>query len=151
MTPLADLAALSARLGMALDEHEAEGERAQAALEDASALVRSESGKDWLDEHDDLVLDLPEIIAQVTLAAAYRAFRNPDGTAQASVGDVSVSYSRDGAAGSVFLTRAERRAVRKAGGVVAVGSLTLQTPYLQGQDPLYTSDGFPLGPLPWEA
>jgi hypothetical protein len=164
LPPLADLAALGTRLGMELvdahgDPTEPEGVRAQAALEDASALVRTEAGKSFTDEaHAVLDAGIPDIIVSIVLAAAYRAFRNPEGTSQSSIGDVSVSFAREGSAGAVFLTKAEQRAIRKAAGRNTFGTIVMASPYMvnvtdvnhlvPGSDP--GSDPVPLGPFPWE-
>ena len=102
-------------------------ERAKAALEDASALVRNEAGEEWLDDDGDLET-VPAAIVAVTLEVARRAFKNPDGVSQAAVGDVSVSYARDDGSGIVYLTRDERRVIRRAGGRQAVGSIQLTAP-----------------------
>lgn len=133
--PFATLAELAERLGTVLDEHAADGQRALAALVDASELIRSEGGKTWLDEHGEVLAELPAIIASITLAVAYRAYTNPSGTSQSSVGDVSVSYAREGVAGAVYLTRAERRAVRRAAGATPIGTVQLETSYLARATP----------------
>ena len=167
LPPLVDLEALSERLGVTLvDDHEQptspDGVRALAALSDASALVRQEAGQEWVDEHGEL--DFGElspgaidVIQSTTIAVAYRAFRNPDGTSQASVGDVSVSYGREGGAGALFLTLAERRAIRRAVGVMAVGTVELVSPWAEPAVASYYvpveggGDPFPMGILPWES
>jgi hypothetical protein len=128
LPPLATLEALSERLGILPDAETLDGAQALAALDDASALVRSEAGKEFVDESGDVV-NVPDIIVSITLASAFRAVRNPDGTTQATVGDVSVSYTREGAGGAVFLTRAEQKAVRKAAGRSGVNALVLETPH----------------------
>jgi hypothetical protein len=167
LPPLASLEALEVRVGQDLvDDHGepigADGLRAQAALEDASALVRAQAGATYDDEHDLLLAVIPDVIVSVTLAAAYRAFLNPQGAVQTSVGDVSVTYSRGQTAGAVFLTSAEMRAVRQAAGASSVGSLELETGFIPpngagyGRDELLApmedprSDPIPLGPAPWE-
>ncbi len=166
LPPLASLEALGLRLGVSLlDAHDAptvpDGVRALAALEDASALVRAEGAKSWVDAHDELLLNIPDVIVSITLAVAYRAFRNPDGTTQAAMGDVSVSFSREGIGGSIFLTRAEQRAVRRASGRNMFGSLIMETPFLPNStdielahfapvDGQPAADWVPMGPFPWE-
>lgn len=153
--PLAGLEALADRLGF--DPASPDSARARAALEDASALIRSVADEDWLDDHGDLE-EVPAVVVSICLAVAFRAFRNPDATTQSSVGDVSVTYSREGAAGSVFLSSAERKAVRKAAGKVGFGSVGLTSGYLgTNEDVAYYvdveggGDKFPIGPFPWEA
>lgn len=160
---LATLEALGVRLGLDLvddsgEPTEPDGLRALAALEDSSALVRTIAGLDYVDTHDELLLVIPDVVTSITLAAAQRAFINPQGAIQSSVGDVSVTLSRGDAAGAVFLTNAEVRALRKVSGKSGVGSLDYETGFVpsNGRDLLLApmedprSDPIPLGPVPWE-
>jgi hypothetical protein len=146
---LAELDELSERLGLQLEPESPDGLRAQRALDDASALIRAEAKTDW-------PVSIPDVINTITVAVAYRAYRNPDGTAQASVGDVSVSYGGGNVVGdAIYLTPNERRAVRRAAGVSSVGSVPMSSDYLGPRDPMYTpvdlgGDPIPIGPLPWE-
>lgn len=154
MASLASIEQLSDRLGIELDPESSDGIRAQAALDDASNLIRSVAGKTWEDDHGDLD-DVPAIVTSVTLAVAYRAFRNPDGTSQSSLGDVSVSFSRGGAVGALFLTPTEEKAIKKAAGTT-VTSVLLETDYLINTkdyhyaNPNIGGDPIPMGPFPWE-
>lgn len=156
MIPLASVEQLADRLGIALDAQTPDGLRAQAALEDASALVRAEAGVDYVDDHGELET-VPEVIITITIAAAYRAFRNPDGKTQTSVGDVSVSYSRQAGEAQLFLTRAERRAIRRAAGMGGFSSVSLTSGWFEGKDPHYVpttqldAAWIPMGPYPWES
>ena len=118
LPPLADVSALEALLGQTLSGPDLS--RASAVLDAASALIRAVAGVDFEDE-------APPIVEQVCLWSAHRAFRNPDGVAQSSVGDVSVSYRSNEGSGAVFLTRDERRQVRKAGGTPGVTSVPMVT------------------------
>jgi hypothetical protein len=159
---LADLAALSARLGVVFDEDasslSADTLRALAVLDDASALVRSVAGVTWYDPDDsgDGLLPVPDIVVAITLACAIRAFRNPDGTVQATVGDVSVSYGSGTLGTSIYLTKLEIQAIRRAVGLSGIGSLPLITGFFgDGSDELLVpveggGDPIPLGPIPWE-
>lgn len=149
---LASVDALSLRLGVTLAG--AEWERAAAVLDDASALIRSEAGRDWIDGEGQLA-DVPAVVEAVALAVAYRAFRNPEGLAQASLGDASVSYDRGDGHAAVYLTRDERRSVRRAAGTSAVGAIELASPWAMPADtyPVAVAGGgdpVPLGPFPWE-
>lgn len=123
LPPLASVDDLEDRLTSAVaDEDET---RAVAALIDASALVRSEAGKNWVttDTPPQLAADLPDIIVVVTLAAARRAFENPTGITQKTAGDVSISYaSRSNAA--VFLTADECQQIRRAVGKTGLFTIT---------------------------
>jgi hypothetical protein len=158
---LADLEELSARLGLTLESGSADALRAQAALDDASALIRAEAGAgftDWdivPDSGDSGPNPIPDIITAIALAAAYRAYQNPQGATSAQVGDVSVSYGGTAGGGSVYLTRDERNAIRRAAGRSSTGSLALTSDYLLPRDPLLADvniggDQIPLGPAPWE-
>lgn len=152
LPPLASVADLSLRLGVTLAGTEAD--RAAAVLDDASALIRGEAGTDWVDDAEQLA-DVPAIVASITIAVAYRAFRNPDGVAQTSLGDASVSYDRGDGQAAVYLTRDERRSVRRAAGTSAVGAIELTSPWAMPANtyPVAVSGGgdpIPLGPFPWE-
>jgi hypothetical protein len=159
--PLATLEQLGARLGVVFPVDvngmptTPDGLRAGAALNDASALVRTVAGEDWLDENGDLEA-VPPTIQTVTLSVASRAYMNPQGAVQATVGDASVTYSRGGE-GTVFLTNAEVRLIRKAMGLSALSSVQFVTEFVppNGRDNLYApdpdgGDPVPLGPVPWE-
>lgn len=121
--PLASLEQFSNRLGASPEG--ADVDRAEAALDDASALIRTEAGEDWLDAGGALET-VPAAVEAVALAVALRAYRNPEGVQQSQVGDVSVTYAAGG--GSAFLYPQERRIVRRAAGRQAVGSIQLTAP-----------------------
>lgn len=111
---LADLADLAARLpgGIGNDDEP----RAQAALDDASALIRAETGETWVTDDDPPTLDaVPGVAVTICVAAAKRAFVNPDGVAQESLDGYSTSYRNDSS--DVYLTRAERRLLGKLSAV----------------------------------
>ena len=102
----------------------ADEDRAQAALNDASALIRAETGgEDWVDADGGLE-EVPEVIAAVCIAAAIRAFRNPDGVRQETIGNYSVAYADSSTA--VFLTEGERRIIRRAAGLTGLNSVALE-------------------------
>jgi hypothetical protein len=156
LPPLASVDQLGARLGS--DPTGSEYERAFAVLNDVSALVRSVAGLDWVTEDDgDIELDdVPDIIVAVTVAVAYRAYQNPTGATQSSVGDVSVSYGREGVTGAIYLTPDERRAVRRAAGASSAGTVELVSPYYPAASAYYVpveggGDPIPIGPFPWES
>lgn len=119
---LADLEALAARLPGGIAE--ADEPRAQAALDDASALIRAEAGEDWVTDTDELDTDeLPDVAVTVCLAAARRAFVNPDGVTSEAIDGYQTQYRNDSA--DVYLTRAERRLVRLAVGRGVIGAQPL--------------------------
>lgn len=94
---LADTDDLSDRLGRELTDPEVA--RAEAALEDASALVREEARRDFAEGP-------PPAIQAVVLTASLRVMRNPDGFVQEMIG--SYSYRRREDDVSVYLTAAEK-------------------------------------------
>lgn len=109
----ASLDDLAARLGIAAfgDIDEA---RAQAALNDASALIRAETSPvTWITEGE-VDADLPEVISTTTLQVARRAFNNPDGLSQETI----EGYSWSGGIGGLALTDEEAAAVKAATGLV---------------------------------
>lgn len=152
---LATLEDFQARLGIPLlDDYDEpldpDGIRAQAALDDASALVRSAAGLEWVDEYGELE-DVPDIATSITLAVAGRTYQNPQGFSQATVGDSSVSYSREGNAGGIFLTKSEERALRRLGSG-GIGEIVVGKDYeLRGtQEWVEVTNGgdpFPYGPV----
>jgi hypothetical protein len=74
LPPLAPVSAMETRLGLAAGALSgADLARAGDALADASTLVRLYSGKDWTPEL------CPAALVTVTVQAALRAYRNPEG------------------------------------------------------------------------
>lgn len=152
LPPLASVTSLGLRLGITLAG--ADADRAAAVLDDASALIRAEAGTAWVDEAEQLS-GVPAVAESIALAVAYRAYRNPDGVSQTSLGDASVSYDRGTGQAAVYLTRDERRAVRRAAGTTAVGAIELASPWaMPASDyPVAVAGGgdqIPIGPFPWE-
>lgn len=142
---LASLEALAARLPSGIAD--SDETRAQAALDDASALIRAEAGETWVTDENELDTDnLPDVVVAVCLAAARRALINPDGVTQESLDGYSTSYSNDSA--DIYLTKAERRLVGSAGGLwvqpttrVETGQLDVASVVVTAGAP--TSDEFP--------
>lgn len=94
--------------------------RAQAALDDASAMVRSVAGKTWTTDGD-LDADIPGIVAVVVCTVARRILANPDGVTQEGIDDYTFSVAN--ASPDVYLTRGERQAIRSAAGRSGVWSM----------------------------
>lgn len=111
---LVTVAGFEARLGRTLTGTELA--RAQAVLDDASAIVLHEGDATWTDT------TVPAAVAAVLYRAARRAWDNPDGSSQKSIGDVSVSYRQ------VELLPAELRTIRRAAGKSNT-SVTLVSPW----------------------
>jgi hypothetical protein len=124
MTPLASITDLHDRVPGGIDQ---EGTaRAQAILEDASALIRAEAGKTWTD--DDPPVAVPPVIKTVCLSAARRAYLNPDGIESIGLDGHTASFTTGSP--DVYLTKAETRAVRRAAG--KSGLWTLSTTRAEG-------------------
>ena len=105
MPLLATIEALEARLGRTLTG--AARAQAEAAIADASALVREEARRSFLDEDGNIVA--PPAVITVVLQAALRAVRNPEGYTGETLGQYS--YRRSDEDLSVYLTDAEREIV----------------------------------------
>lgn len=118
LPPLAPFSKLVNKLGYAPEGPERD--RAEHLLDEASELIRDVAGKSWTDD-DGALADVPRRVALICVAAAFRAFTNPEGLTQRSIGDSSKSFDRTGREGgeAVFLTDDERRAITKAAGVGA--------------------------------
>lgn len=99
---LASVDDLVDRLGREVDD--AERARAEAALEDASALVREEARRDWTE-------GAPPAVQAVVLTAALRVMRNPDGITSETIGPYS--YKRRDQDADVYLSEAEKAIVRR--------------------------------------
>lgn len=108
LPPLATFDQFDARIPGGIDSEDST--RAEAALQDASALVRAEAGQTWVTDGV-LDADVPDVIVMVTIAAAKRAFVNPDGTASESIQDYSRTFASTSS--DVYLTKAERNAIRR--------------------------------------
>lgn len=133
----ATLADLDLRLPGGL--RDADRARAWATLLDASALVRTVVGSDYVDDSN-VLTGVPPIFASVVCASARRALDNPDGIQEEALGSYRAVLSN--ASGDVYLTAAETKNVRRAAGFT--GLWTLPT----------TRDPANLGPemasvLPW--
>lgn len=120
----ATLEQFAARLPAGIDE-ETDGARAQAALDDASALIRAEAGVTWTttDDDDETIVDpdTPDIVLTVCIAVARRAFNNPDGIRSESTGSYSASFTD--ASADVYLTKAEKTHIRRAAGRTGVWAM----------------------------
>lgn len=114
---LARIEDLAVRLGVAGDE--IDDARAQAALDDASTLVRAEVNKTWVVDilADPVVLlpeaEIPDIVGFVVLAAAKRGYENPSGITQKTAGDVSMTFAARPQS-AVYLTDDERALLNSA-------------------------------------
>lgn len=127
--PLASFDMLARKIGYTPEETEAD--RAEHLLDEASELIRDVAGKTWLVADTNVLENVPRRVARICVSAAYRAFVNPEGLSQRSIGDSSKSYDRAQREGGedVYLTAAEEKAVRKAAGGGSFQAVTLTSPY----------------------
>lgn len=123
LPPLAATSDLEARLGVTLTGTDVA--RAEAALTDASALVRSAAGVTWSADGTTLDADLPDVVIAVTLTAARRAYENPSGLVSESFGSYSYTRNQGERRIGMYLTDEERKAVRRAAGQRTFDSLEL--------------------------
>jgi len=147
LPPLASIAAFEKRLGLAPGSLQgADLARAEAALEDASALVRSVAGRDWVDE-DGVTITAPATVIVITLLAAKRAFLNPRGFSYEQTGPFSYQLPRDQT--GLMLTEDEKRVIREAAGRYGVGTIVTPSAYT---DPLPYPSGtrLPASRWPWD-
>lgn len=143
MKALAEVSALELRLGLEIGSLQgADLARAQASLEDASALVRAEAGKPWLDAAGTTVT-APAQVVTIVVKASLREFKNPDGFTSEQLGDYS--YRTD-ATGGAYLTEDERRIIRQAAGTSGQGLGTVTTPSAYGV-PIPLPDNYFMGDL----
>jgi hypothetical protein len=129
--PLASFGMLARKLGaLPEDFDDVERARGEYLLDEASELIRDLAGKTWLTTTNALD-NVPRPVARVCVAAAARAFENPHGLTQRSIGDSSKSYDRSQREGGeiVYLTETEERTVLKAAGVSTFVAVTLASPY----------------------
>ena len=133
LPPLASVAKLAVRLGYgeAGFPTQAETDRAQQLLIEASELIRDEAEKDWVTGDPPQLSGVPARVESICLAAAARAFDNPDGLTQRSIGDSNKSWDRAGREGGevVYLTDREKRSIRKAAGGSTFTAVTVVSPY----------------------
>lgn len=113
---LATLAELEARLGIAPGGlAEPDKSRAQAALADASSLVREESRRNWMDTSTPPVAVAPDALVRIVLAAAKRDYRNPDGLTSETdtAGPFTRTRARKDDESTVYLTDSEQEICRR--------------------------------------
>lgn len=97
--------------------------QAEALIEDASALVRDAATP----ELDDVnAPDTPAAVVAVVVNMIRRGWRNPLGHQSETLGDYSYAAGAGGGGvATVYLTRRERRVVRRAAGKLGAGGLAM--------------------------
>jgi hypothetical protein len=124
--------------------------RAQAALDDASAEIRSIAGVTFVTDDQLDFTGYPtwaeDALIKVCCAAAVRSLTNPEGAQSETIGSYSHSYAN--ASPDVYIYANERRLIRRAAGRTGLGTITTTT----GYDDSATEylDVVPAGePMPW--
>jgi len=110
---LATVAELGDWLGEPIVEDSPEGKRAELCLRAASALVRSEAGRTWL-EPDGNLEPVPEAVKLVTLYCASRVFDNREGQNRWNIDDAGGGWKVDEA--GAYLTASEKDTLSKYAG-----------------------------------
>ena len=126
LPPFATVEYVEARLRRELEPDEVV--QAEAFIDDASDLIRAESGRDWVNEAGDTLEGTPAQLAalgRVCANAAARVMRNPSGVNQRTAGPFSESFGTN-ATPAVFLTKAERAIIAHVSGRTA-GMTTVST------------------------
>lgn len=132
LPPLIGFGKLVAKLGYAPEDEERT--RAEAILIEASSLIRDVAGTTWTNETTNALLEVPHRVRQIALSVVYRAFTNPEGLSQRTIGDSSKSFDRAKREGgeAVYLTDAEEKAIQKAAGSSGMVQVTLVSGYDAG-------------------
>jgi hypothetical protein len=107
VTPtLAGVTDLADWLGEGIVAESPEGKRAVMCLRAASALVRKETGRTWLEANDALA-EVPDDVVMVTLYCASRVFDNRNAQTRGGLDDYSEGWKVDEA--GAYLTATEKR------------------------------------------
>lgn len=87
--------------------------QAVALLADASALIRAEANREWVNDDGDELEGVPDGISGICARMVIRALRGgDDGIRQEAEGNYNVTYADTG----LFLKAAEKRFIAKAAG-----------------------------------
>lgn len=125
----------------------ADEDRAQLVLDDVSTLIRAEVETDWVDDAGALS-GVPDVVVTVCLAAARRAWTNPNGVLSETIGSYSYRLPDAAVAPGVFLTDEEKRLIRRAAGTVDAGVSSVELNAEAGSDWIYASVEGSDRPLP---
>lgn len=121
LPPLASTDDLAVWLGRAVSNED----QAEAVIAAASTLVRTETGRTYVDEDGNLEEDLPDAVRTVVVLVASRVLSNPD----SYISETIAGYSYRVADGTVFgleLTDTERRML--GGTESALTSVRVESP-----------------------
>lgn len=122
--------------------------RAQAALDDASALIREATDPvTWVTD-DALDDDIPDIVHTICLDIAQDRYSNPEGLRQESIGNYSYRIP-DKTTGGRELSAIQRAQVRRAAKLSQAGTITLESPYEMPGNARYLEVDPAGEPIPW--
>lgn len=149
LPPLASADALQERLGadVVVDD-----DRLAASLADASSLVRSYLGLDYVDDDDELET-VPHAVETVTLSVARRDYETVRGVVSERIGSVATTYGTDrsGDMGEVLrLTDTEKAMLDRVKGTPRLWALrTTRGDNLEGGSTSYVDVVGGGDPIPW--
>lgn len=106
MPTLATVEELSDWLSEPIPEGSTDAKRAALCLRLASALVRKESGRTWLNEQGGLIEPLPDDVTMVTLYCASRVYDNREAQTRGGLDDYQEGWKVDEA--GAYLTASEK-------------------------------------------
>lgn len=118
---LASVAELADWIGEPITADTVDGKRAVMCLRAASALVRKESGRTWLDTAG----PIPEDVKMVTIYCASRIYDNRNAQTRGGVDDYQEGWKVDEA--GAYLTASERRLLAAFRAAPAAGIGTVAT------------------------
>lgn len=144
LPPLATVDDLAARITVA-DES-----RAEVAIGAASTLIWAEVDPTsvWLDTDGNLTDAVPDIVRTICLDLAQDRYENPGGLRSETIGGYSYTNSGD-VSGGRQLTMLQRSQIRRAAGMSAVGTITLESPVGPLAADIYIAVDPPGEPIPW--
>ena len=121
--PLAGVTELADWIGEPIDAESADGKRALMCLRLASALVRQESGRTWLEDDGQLVTPVPEQAVMVTVYCASRVFDNREAQIQGGLDDSQAGWKVEES--GAYLTATEKRMLAgfRAAGRTGLGTV----------------------------
>jgi len=126
-------------------------ERAQANLDDASALIRAYCGLDWMTEDGDgePILDVvPDAVVSVTLQVAARLYTNPKGYASEQIGQYSYRIGASEVNSGLSLTPSEKQMLTMTLGT-NIHSVKMTREGLHGSTTFYLHDEAGFDPIPY--
>lgn len=125
MHSLAKIEDFEARFGPVAD---ADKEIIETLLDDASALILSAvegSEAEWVTDEK---AEVPRQVVFVCVSMANRSWQRGEGIASERLGEYGITYRRDSPY-ELWLTKDERRVIRKAAELSSAQEITLVSPY----------------------